>query len=108
MAHVGNNGLMRFALDKQFIATGGGSRETIVLGCINDRYFTDPLRRTGAKPLLWTTGLMALNTCTLKAALNGWGDLEPHESISEHAAKANDLCQKCGINGARRLLVSRW
>jgi len=108
IAYVGHNGLMDFSLQQDFPANGRGTRETIILGCISKRYFAEPLRSTGAQPLLWTTGLMAPEAYTLKAALNGWVAREPNESIRERAAKAYDQYQKCGINGARRLLVSGW
>lgn len=108
VAYVGHNGLMDFSLQQDFPGTGRGTRETIILGCISKRYFAEPLRSTGAQPLLWTTGLMAPEAYTLKAALNGWVAREPNESIRERAAKAYDQYQKCGINGARRLLVSGW
>lgn len=108
VAYVGHNGLMDFSLQQDFPAIGRGSREAIILGCISKRYFAEPLRSTGATPLLWTTGLMAPEAYTLKAALNGWVAREPNESIRERAAKAYDQYQKCGINGARRLLVSGW
>jgi hypothetical protein len=108
VAYIGHDGLMDFTLDKEFPAMGRGTRETIILACISKRYFADPLRHTGATPLLWTTGLMAPEAYTLKAALNGWVAREPNESIRERAAKAYDQYQKCGINGARRLLVSGW
>jgi hypothetical protein len=35
-------------------------------------FFADGLKSTGAQPLLWTTGLMAPEAYTLKAALDGW------------------------------------
>jgi len=51
---------------------------------------------------------MAPEAYTLKAALNGWVAHETNEAIRERAAKAYDQYQKCGITGARRLLVSGW
>ncbi len=108
IAYVGHDGLMDFALEKEFPATDRRKRETIILACISKRYFTPALQKTGASPLLWTTGLMAPEAYTLKAALNGWVAHETNEAIRERAAKAYDQYQKCGITGARRLLVSGW
>jgi hypothetical protein len=108
VAYVGHDGLMDFSLDKRFAATDKRRRETIILACISKRYFTEHLRPTGASPLVWTTGLMAPEAYTLRAALAGWVARETNEAIRERAAKAYDQYQKCGLNGARRLLVTGW
>lgn len=108
VAYVGHDGLMDFGLERTFPATDKRRRETIILACISKRFFTEHVRTTGASPLLWTTGLMAPEAYTLKAALNGWVAHEANEAIREHAAQAYDKYQKCGINGARRLLVTGW
>lgn len=83
-------------------------RETIVLACKSRQYFTAPLRCTGATPLLWTTGFMAPEAYTLDAALQGWVRDESDAQVRERAAKAYDQWQKCGLSGARRLLVTGW
>ncbi len=108
VGYVGHDGLMDFALDNEFPATNTNARETIILACISKRFFTPPLRKTGASPLLWTTGLMAPEAYTLKAALNGWVAHETNEAIRERAAVAYNTYQKCGINGARRLFATGW
>lgn len=108
VAYVGHDGLMDFQLEEVFQGTLSGERETIILACISKRYFQEPLRATGAYPLLWTTGLMAPEAYTLKAALNGWVARETGEQIHERAAKAYDQYQKCGITGARRLFATGW
>jgi hypothetical protein len=88
--------------------TNARQREAIVLACISKTSFAEPLRSTGAQPLLWTTGLMAPEAYTLKSALDGWIRNEAPEQIRERAAAAYDHYQKCGMKGARRLLVSGW
>ena len=108
IAYVGHDGLMDFALDQGFPAKDQRLRETIILACISKRYYAPHLRTTGAQPLLWTTGLMAPEAYTLKAALEGWVRGEGREAIRERAAAAYDKYQKCGINGARMLLVTGW
>jgi len=108
IAYVGHDGLMDFALDKEFPAINAERRETIILACISKRYFAPALQKTGASPLLWTTGLMAPEAYTLKAALNAWVERKPKEVVREQAAAAYDKYQHCGINGARRLLVTGW
>lgn len=108
IGYVGHNGLMDFSLDEQFDGPPEPSRRTIILACISKRYFTPHLRTTGADPLLWTTGLMAPEAYTLKAALNAWVAREDDLVVRERAAAAYDKYQHCGINGARRLLVTGW
>ncbi len=108
IAYVGHDGLMDFALEEVFGPAGTSTRETIILACISKRFFAPHLRHTGAQPLLWTTGLMAPEAYTLKAALNGWVRRETHEAIHERAAQAYDKYQKCGITGARRLFATGW
>ena len=108
IAYVGHGGLMDFALEKEFPATDRRKRETIILACISKRYFAPALQKTGASPLLWTTGLMAPEAYTWKAAFTVRVAHETNEAIRERAAQAYHHYQKCGINGARRLLVSGW
>lgn len=108
IAYVGHDGLMDFVMEKVFEPMGTTTRETIILACISKRFYAPHLRHTGAQPLLWTTGLMAPEAYTLKAALNGWVRRETHEAIRERAAQAYDKYQKCGITGARRLFATGW
>ncbi|MBL7946649.1 MAG: hypothetical protein JNN32_11360 [Flavobacteriales bacterium] len=108
IAYVGHDGLMDFALDETFEQVGTSTREAIILACISKRFFAPHLRHTGAYPVLWTSGLMAPEAYTLKAALTGWVRRETREAIRERAAQAYDKYQKCGINGARRLFATGW
>jgi hypothetical protein len=108
VAYIGHDGLMDFQLASQPRQVNTKQREAVVLACISKTYFAEPVRATGAHPLLWTTGLMAPEAYTLKSALDGWIASESAEQIRERAAAAYDRYQKCGIKGARRLLVSGW
>ncbi len=108
VAYIGHDGFMDFHRASLPRQKSSGPREAIVLACISKTYFAEPLRATGAHPLLWTTGLMAPEAYTLKDALDGWVAGEGDEQIRERAARAYDHYQKCGIKGARRLLVSGW
>jgi hypothetical protein len=83
-------------------------RDAIVLACASKQYFAEALRMSGAHPLLWTTGLMAPEAYTLKAALDGWIGHENGEQIRERAAVSYDKYQKCGLRGARRLFATNW
>lgn len=108
IAYCGHDGLMEFAPPPAKAAANSKKRETIILACISKRYFTGPMKATGAQPLLWSTGLMSPEAYTLDAAIQGWVRNETAAQIRERAAKAYHQWQKCGIIGARRLLVSGW
>ena len=108
VVYIGHDGFMDFELASLPQAANASPREAIVLACLSKSYFSSPLRAAGARPLLWTTGLMAPEAYTLKSALDGWVIGESNEQIRERAAATYDRYQKCGIKGARRLLVSGW
>lgn len=108
VAYAGHDGLMDFQLPTLPQKKDDRRREAIILACISKAYFAPALRATGAHPLIWTTGLMAPEAYTLKSALDGWIAHEQNEQVRERAAAAYDRYQKCGMKGARRLLVSGW
>ena len=51
---------------------------------------------------------MAPEAYTLKSAIDGWVLHESNDQIRQRAAVAYDKYQKCGLKGARRLLVTGW
>jgi len=108
VAYVGHDGLMDFALTNTSRKTNGVRREAIILACASKQFFAEPLRVSGAHPLLWTTGLMAPEAYTLESALDGWVAGKSEEQIRELAAIAYDKYQKCGLRGARRLFATGW
>ena len=108
VAYVGHDGLMDFRLPLVRSQKNETHRDAIILACASKQYFAEALRASGATPLLWTTGLMAPEAYTLKAALDGWIEGESDEQIHERAAAAYDRYQKCGLRGARRLFASGW
>ncbi len=83
-------------------------RDAIIPACASKQYFAESLMASGAKPLLWTTGLMAPEAYTLKSGLDGWIDGESRDRIRERAAVAYDKYQKCGSRGASRLFTTGW
>jgi hypothetical protein len=108
VAYVGHDGLMDFQLAKLPQKKNEARRDAVVLACASKQFFAEPLRASGAYPLLWTTGLMAPEAYTLKSALDGWIAGGSGEEIRDRAAQAYDKYQKCGLRAARRLLVSGW
>jgi hypothetical protein len=113
VAYVGHDGLMDFRLPVVPQSTlprqkNETHRDAIILACASKQYFAEPLRTSGAYPLLWTTGLMAPEAYTLKSALDGWIARASEEQVHELAATAYDKYQKCGMRGARRLFATGW
>jgi hypothetical protein len=78
------------------------------LACSSKYFFKEGLQKAGAYPLVWTTNLMCPEAYTLDAILEGWVKNETKEQIRERAAQAYNLYQKCGLKGARGLLVTGY
>lgn len=111
IAYVGHNGLMDFSLTGQEIKTavkGVKERETIILACLSHSYFQPYIRRSGAYPLIWTTGLMAPESYTLEAILRSKLSGESREKVLKEAARAYHQYQKCGLKSALRLFKTGW
>ena len=108
IAYVGHDGLMDFSLKEYPRAVDDRKREAVILACASKPYFEEPLRTTGAEPLLWTTGLMAPEAYVLKAAVDGWILSESGEQIRRRAAAAYHKYQRCGLKGAMNLFASGW
>lgn len=105
LSYIGHNGLMEFSVQGNFKPKNEMKRDAIMLACISQSYFTPYLQQTKATPLVWSTGLMAPEAYTLKWAIDGWIQKETNLQIRERAAKAYHKYQKCGLKGAKRLLV---
>jgi hypothetical protein len=106
LAYVGHDAFMDFQIVPIAGAKGNKPRRTIILACASRAFFSPYVRQTGAEPLLWTTGLMAPEAYTLKAALTGWIASEDDEAIRHRAAAAYDKYQKCGPRAALRLFAT--
>jgi hypothetical protein len=108
VAYIGHDGLMDFSLDELPQRADDRRRDALVLACISKSYFAGPLRKTGAHPLVWTTGLMAPEAYVLKAALDGWILKEDGEKIRRRAAEAYNTYQRCGLRAAMNLFSTGW
>ncbi len=108
LAYIGHNGLMDFQLSSIPKKRDEEKREAIILACASKSYFTEPLRSTGAQPLLWTTNLMAPEAYILSAALDGWLNHETDEQIRLRGAKAYSTYQRIGLRGASGLFATGW
>ena len=108
VAYIGHDGLMDFSLDRYEYAKDSKHREAVIIACASKTYFADSLRWTGAKPLLWTTGLRAPEAYVIESVLTGWAKNETAEQIRTHAAQAYDKYQHCGMKGAMHLFAHGW
>lgn len=108
VVYVGHDGLMDFTLKSTPQARDNRKRQAIILACISKKYFAEPLERTGAVPLVWTTGLMAPESYILSAAIDGWLKQESDEQIRVRAAKAYNSYQNCGLKAANGLFATGW
>ena len=108
VAFVGHNGLMDFKLENQPAKKDDENREAIILACASRNYFAEPLKKTSAKPLLWTSNLMAPEAYILHDALEGWVKGETNEQVRNRAAAAYSKYQKISLKSAQNLLVTGW
>ncbi len=108
VVYVGHDGLMDFSSALDFPSSTAANRSAIVLACASKTFFRELLRKTGAQPLLWTTGLMAPEAYTLKAAIDGWILEESKEQIRQRAAAAYAKYQRCSLSAATRLFSNSW
>ncbi|HMR90742.1 MAG TPA: hypothetical protein PKC69_00440 [Chitinophagaceae bacterium] len=108
VAYVGHDGLMDFSLEEEFSPADTLQRDVMVLACYSKRFFSPHLKQTGARPVLWTTHLMAPEAYTLHDALAAWIKGESGTAVADAAAAAYARYQKCSFKTARKLLVSGW
>jgi hypothetical protein len=100
--------LVQFSASPRFHSADSDERETIILACMSQRFFAPFLRSTGAKPLLWTTQLMAPEAYTLKGALDGWIAGEKPKRILGRAAAAYARYQHISKKAARGVFATGW
>ncbi|HRH41924.1 MAG TPA: hypothetical protein PKY82_09790 [Pyrinomonadaceae bacterium] len=108
VAFVGHDGLMDFKLEKEIVKKDEANRDAIVLACASRNYFGEHLKKTNAKPLLWTSNLMAPEAYILHDALEGWIRGETDEQVQTRAATAYAKFQKISVKSAGKLLVTGW
>ncbi|MGQ9702021.1 MAG: hypothetical protein ACUVQT_06165, partial [bacterium] len=109
LCYVGHNGLLDFQIDSLPEKSEKNSlKDVIILSCLSKNSFYKILDSLGGYPLLWTTGLVAPEAYTLKAAIDAWIELKDEEEIKERAVNAYNKFQRCGLKTARKLFVTGW
>ena len=106
IAYIGHNGLMDFSVTEDFNNADQKTRDAIMLACISKRYFWGYIQDAGARPILWSTGLMSPEAYTLHDALESYMQQEPAEMIRTSAANAYSRYQKCSVKASKKLLVT--
>jgi hypothetical protein len=100
VAYIGHNGLMDFSLPDEILIREGPGRDAIVLCCMSERYFTIPLAKVRARPVLTTTQLMYPGGFLLRDALAGWTRGEAPRRMRERAAAAYSRNQGISLKAA--------
>lgn len=108
IAFIGHNGLMDFKYEQKVSKADDREREAIILACASRNYFSVHLKSAGAKPLLWTTNLMAPEAYILHDAVEGWARDESDQEIRSRAAAAYAKYQRISKKAAEGLLVTGW
>lgn len=108
VVYIGHDGLMDFKLPLQKPSTNADKRETIILACYSQYFFSSHIKNAGAVPLLWTSNLMAPEAYTLHDALREWIANKNSEQIRFAAAQAYSKYQNCSLKAAKNLLVTGW
>jgi len=108
LAYLGHDGLMDFNLESYPEKSDFRTRPVLIVACYSKTFFAAGLKKAGAYPLVWTTGLLAPEAYTLKAAVESWINGDSDKAVAEAAAKAYHRFQKCGLKAAKKLLVTGW
>lgn len=108
LAYVGHDGLMDFQLSDAYMNVDQRSRDAIILACYSKSYFSNYMDNAQARPLVWTTGLMAPEAYTLHDAISGYVLDETAQEIRSRAALAYAKYQKCSVGAAKNLLTTGW
>lgn len=108
IAYVGHDGLMDFTLPVSGKENIGQKKDAVILACYSKSYFSDHLKASNSNPLVWSTHLMAPEAYVLEGIVDAWVNGKSNSEVREAAAQAYHKYQKCGINGARNLLVTGY
>lgn len=108
VVYVGHDGLMDFTLSEYPQRADERQRDVMILACASKPYFREAIRKTGARPLLWTTGLMAPEAYVLQSAIGAWIAGASGNEVRRRAAQSYNSYQRCGMKAALNLFSSEW
>lgn len=108
VSYIGHDGLMDFTVDSDYKNVDGKQRDCIILACMSRNFFKTYIKNAHARPLVWTTQLMAPEAYTIHDAITGWLMGETPKQIHTRAAKAYSKYQKCSLAAASKLLATGY
>jgi hypothetical protein len=101
LAFIGHNGLMDFTMTwPEATATPEKPKPVIALCCISVRFFAEPVKKLGARPLLMTTQLMYPGAFVLHDAVDSWLAGGSGAEIRAAAGRAYARNQKISVKAA--------
>jgi hypothetical protein len=104
VVYVGHDGLMDFQVSSPPRRKGKNPPpQNMVFACMSRDFFRPHFKKSGARPQVDTTGLMAPEGYVLHASLMAWARGEDGEGMRAEAARAYARYQKIHLNPARRL-----
>lgn len=109
IVYIGHNALMDYGgLKNKTMSTPRTAdmnpvNDAIVLACKSEPYFRPRLEKTGATPLVLTTGLMAPEAYSLHEAIEQWVAGATTMRVRKAAAASYHKYQKSGLKAAERL-----
>ncbi len=106
VVYIGHNGLMDFNVNISYDNSTNKTIDVMIFACYSKRYFSADIQKAKAKPVLWTTHLIAPEAYILKSAIDGWILKENEYLIKERVAQSYNKYQKCGLRGARNLFTT--
>lgn len=106
ISYIGHDGLMEHILNDRFTNTDGKKRDVIILACVSRTFFSPYLEPANVNPIVWTKQFMAPEAYTIHDAITGYIKKESNQKILERAINAYATYQKCGIKGAKSILVT--
>jgi hypothetical protein len=107
LAFIGHNGLMDFTMAwPEAGRPAEKPRPVIALCCISVRFFAEPVKKLGARPLLMTTQLMYPGAFVLHDALESWLSGERATEVRAAAGRAYARNQRISVKAATGVFVA--
>lgn len=113
IVYIGHNALMDYAgiknktVSNPIAASNNPDNDAVALACKSKPFFLPRLEKTGASPLVLTTGLMAPEAYSLHAAIEQWIAGASAVRVRKAAAASYNQYQKTGSKAAERLFDVR-
>lgn len=105
ISYVGHDGLMDFQLEKYPAKANESKREAMIFACASKSFFEEAIKKSGAYPLVWTSGLCSPEAYSLSFAVDSWLKGQTAQEIRKAAATGYSTYQKtCSLKSAMGLM----